>query len=91
MRLEDKYNLKKRDLYKHYKDDVLDFITLYIDYGNKLYEIHHKTPPKMINAFLAARAMDIASQKYKFKFPPLQELAADLENQLTNATLKVLD
>lgn len=91
MRLEDKYNLKKHDMYRHYKDDVLDFITLYIDYGNKLYEIHHKTPPRMVNAFLAARAMDIAAQKYKFKFPHLSKLAADLENQLINATLKVLD
>jgi len=91
MRLEDKYNLKKRDMYRHYKDDVLDFITLYIDYGNKLYEIQHKTPPRMVNAFLAARAMRIASQKYKFNFPPLQELATDFENKLTNSILKVLD
>lgn len=31
MLLEDKYHLKKRESYKHYKDEVLDFITAYVD------------------------------------------------------------
>ena len=31
MLLEDKYHLKNRASYKHYKDEVLDFITAYVD------------------------------------------------------------
>lgn len=31
MLLEDKYHLKNRESYKHYKDEVLDFITAYVD------------------------------------------------------------
>jgi hypothetical protein len=31
MQLEDKYHLKNRASYKHYKDEVLDFITAYVD------------------------------------------------------------
>ena len=31
MLLEDKYRLKQRATYKYYKDDVLDFITAYVD------------------------------------------------------------
>lgn len=38
MILEDKYQLKRRGSYRNYKDEVLDFITVFIDYFLSVYK-----------------------------------------------------
>ena len=38
MILEDKYRLKDRGSYRNYKDEVLDFITVFADYFLSVYE-----------------------------------------------------
>lgn len=56
MKLYDKYSLKA-SIYDKYSDDVLDFLTLYIDYGLKLFKIKNKRPPKNVEAMLAANGI----------------------------------
>lgn len=38
MILEDKYQLKRRGSYRNYKDEVLDFITVFTDYFLSVYK-----------------------------------------------------
>lgn len=90
MKLYDKYSLKA-SIYDKYTDDVLDFLTLYIDYGLKLFKIKDKRPPKNVEAMLAAKGIIYIKEHYSFKFPPLASIAADFENKLTTNILAALD
>lgn len=92
MKLEDKYSLKQHHMFKNYKEDVLDFLTLFIDYGIELYKF--KKPdtrmPRNIEYMLAARGLSYAKEKFNFNFPPPIELKAYFENKLTDSFLKDL-
>jgi hypothetical protein len=93
MKLEDTHNLKRHPLFKNYKDYVLDFLTVFIDYGLELYKF--KKPdvklPWNIEYMLAVRGLDYAKKTFNFKFPPLIELKAHFEDKLTNSFLKDLN
>lgn len=90
MKLHDKYSLNA-SIYDRYSDDVLDFLTLYIDFGFNLFKIKGKRPPKHVEAMLAAKGIMYASDHYHFKFPSLAKISADFENKLTASALKALD
>lgn len=93
MKLEDTHNLKKHPLFKNYKDYVLDFLTVFIDYGLELYKFKKPDvkPPWNIEYILAVRGLEMAKNKFKFKFPPFIELRTYFENKLTDSFLKTLD
>lgn len=92
MKLEDKYGLKRHDIFKNYKEYVLDFLTLFIDYGLELYKF--KRPdvklPWNIEYMLAVRGLEMAKNKFNFKFPLPIELKAYFENKLTDTFIKDL-
>ena len=90
MKLHDKYSLKA-SIYDRYSDNVLDFLTLYIDFGLNLFKINGKRPPKHAEAMLAAKGIMYANDHYHFKFPSLAKISADFENKLTTSVLKALD
>ena len=92
MKLEDKYKLKKNRRYKHYNDDVLDFITVYTDFFIRAweYEKRENVTPKIRN-FIIQKGLLTAEQKYNFKFPPLIELKTYFENKFNERILKNLD
>ena len=92
MKVEDKYHLKQHDMFKNYKDYVLDFLTIFIDYGIELYKFKKPNTkmPVNIEYMLAFRGLSYAKNKFKFKFPPPIELKAYFENKLTDSFLKDL-
>jgi len=79
-------------MFKSYKEDVLDFLTLFIDYGLELCKFKKANTklPWNIEYMLAARGLSYAKEKFKFKFPPLIELRAYFENKLADSFLKDL-
>lgn len=89
MKLHDKYSLKA-SIYDRYSDDVLDFLTLYIEFGLNLFKIKGKRPPKHVEAMLAANGIIYASDHYHFKFPSLAKISADFENLKTEYMLQCL-
>lgn len=92
MKLEDKYGLKRHHIFKNYKESVLDFLTLFIDYGLELYKF--KRPDVKlswnIEYMLAVRGLEMVKNKFNFKFPPPIELKAYFENKLADTFLKDL-
>lgn len=92
MKLEDKYGLKRHHIFKNYKEYVLDYLTIFIDYGIELYKFKKPNTkmPANIEYMLAARGLAYAQEKFNFKFPPLIELKAYFENKLTDNFLKDL-
>ena len=92
MKVEDKYHLKRHDMFKNYKDYVLDFLTIFIDYGIELYKFKKPNTkmPVNIEVMLAIRGLEMAKSKFNFKFPPSIELKAYFENKLTDSFLKDL-
>ena len=92
MKVEDKYHLKRHHMFKNYKDYVLDFLTIFIDYGIEYYKFKKPNTkmPVNIEYMLAVRGLSYAKDKFKFKFPPPIELKAYFENKLTDNILKDL-
>ena len=89
MKLHDKYSLKA-SIYDRYSDDVLDFLTLYIEFGLNLFKIKGQRPPKHVEAMLAAKGIIYACDHYHFKFPSLAKISADFENLKTEYMLQCL-
>lgn len=90
MKLKDKYSLKA-SIYDRYNDDVLDFLTLYIDFMYDVFKQDGKKPPKHAESMFAAKGIQYAGQRYRFKFPPLAKIKADFENCLTTLALRRLE
>lgn len=90
MKLKDKYSLKA-SIYDRYNDDVLDFLTLYIDFMYDVYKQEGKKPPKHAEGMFAAAGIQCAERRYRFKFPSLAKIKADFENCLTTLTLRRLE
>lgn len=90
MKLKDKYSLKA-SIYDRYNDDVLDFITLYIDFMYDVCKQEGKKPPRRAEAMFAAAGIEYAERRYRFKFPPLAKIKADFENCLTTMALRRLE
>ena len=80
-------------MFKNYKDYVLDFLTIFIDYGIELYKFKKPNTKMSVNIeyMLAFRGLEMAKSKFNFKFPPPIELKAYFENKLTDSILKDLN
>ena len=79
MILEDKYRLKDRGSFRNYKDEVLDFITVFADYFLSVYE--KEFDKKNLNEYVRVRlaiekGLSTLQDQYWFKkkdTPPLKE------------------
>lgn len=79
MVLEDKYRLKDRGSYRNYKDEVLDFITVFADYFLSVYETEFDK--KKINQYVRIhmaiqKGLSVLQDQYWAKnkdTPPLKE------------------
>lgn len=79
MVLEDKYRLKDRGSYRNYKDEVLDFITVFADYFLSVYETEFDK--KKINQYVRVhmaiqKGLSVLQDQYWAKdkdTPPLKE------------------
>ena len=90
MKLKDKYSLKA-SIYDRYNDDVLDFLTLFIDFMYDVCKQEDKKPPKHAATIFAAKGIEYAGRRYHFKFPSLAKIKTDFENCLTTLTLRQLE
>ena len=79
MILEDKYRLKDRGSFRNYKDEVLDFITVFADYFLSVYETEFdKKKIKQYDRIHMAiqKGLSVLQDKYWSKdkdTPPLKE------------------
>ena len=79
MILEDKYCLKRRGSYRNYKDEVLDFITVFTDYFLSVYkpEFDKRNLNEYVRVHVAIeKGLSVLQDKYWSKnkdTPPLKE------------------
>ena len=79
MILEDKYQLKRRGSYRNYKDEVLDFITVFTDYFLSVYkpEFDKRNLNEYVRVHVAIeKGLSVLQDQYWSKnedTPPLKE------------------